>query len=128
MKTPSVPRCRACGCTDADCSRCIDRTGQPCRWVAPDLCSACAGQGFSVVVRLHAGLTNVATVRLGAGSFRASATSSQDCAARRLAAKVAAALGATDHFIGCVRRISIDSGHAILRLTFTPNKTGDHTP
>ena len=38
----SVPTCRKCGCTDADCSGCIERTGAPCSWVEPDLCSACA--------------------------------------------------------------------------------------
>lgn len=34
--------CRACGCTDNDCSGCIERTGEPCYWVEPGLCSACA--------------------------------------------------------------------------------------
>lgn len=34
--------CRACGCTDADCSGCIARTGEACHWIARDLCSACA--------------------------------------------------------------------------------------
>jgi hypothetical protein len=34
-------RCRECGCTQADCSQCIERTGQPCHWVSEDLCSAC---------------------------------------------------------------------------------------
>lgn len=34
-------RCRVCGCTDADCSGCIERTGEPCTWVEPNLCSAC---------------------------------------------------------------------------------------
>jgi hypothetical protein len=40
--------CRICGCTDADCSGCIDRTGSPCWWVdtynlpeAGPVCSAC---------------------------------------------------------------------------------------
>lgn len=37
-----VRRCRMCRCTDADCSGCIERTGQPCWWVGEDLCSACA--------------------------------------------------------------------------------------
>ncbi len=36
-----VQACRVCGCTDDDCSGCIERTGQPCHWVEPDLCSAC---------------------------------------------------------------------------------------
>ena len=35
-------KCRVCGCTDDDCSGCIERTGQPCYWAEPDLCSACA--------------------------------------------------------------------------------------
>ncbi len=34
--------CRVCGCIDTDCSGCFDRTGEPCYWVEPDLCSACA--------------------------------------------------------------------------------------
>ena len=33
--------CRVCGCTDNDCRQCIAKTGSPCHWVAPDLCSAC---------------------------------------------------------------------------------------
>jgi hypothetical protein len=33
--------CRVCGCTDDDCSQCIEKTGEPCTWVEPDLCSAC---------------------------------------------------------------------------------------
>lgn len=38
---PEVRRCRECGCTDADCRGCIERTGEPCHWVGADLCSAC---------------------------------------------------------------------------------------
>lgn len=37
-------RCRVCGCTDLDCSWCAERTGEPCFWVEPDHCSACAGR------------------------------------------------------------------------------------
>ena len=33
--------CRRCGCTEADCSRCIERTGEACHWIEDDLCSAC---------------------------------------------------------------------------------------
>lgn len=33
--------CRVCGCTDDDCSQCIERTGEPCSWADDDLCSAC---------------------------------------------------------------------------------------
>src|SRR5262245_34577450 len=32
---------RVCGCTTLDCRQCIEKTGQPCHWVEPDLCSAC---------------------------------------------------------------------------------------
>lgn len=40
--TAAFPRtCRLCGCTDADCSQCIARTGSPCHWAEADLCSAC---------------------------------------------------------------------------------------
>jgi hypothetical protein len=37
----TVRRCRVCGCTEADCSQCIGKTGAPCFWVGADLCSAC---------------------------------------------------------------------------------------
>ncbi len=37
-----VRQCRECGCTDDDCSSCIQRTGTPCHWLERDLCSACA--------------------------------------------------------------------------------------
>jgi len=44
--------CRVCGCTDTDCSGCIERTGAPCFWVpgADDLCSACASRGFHAIL------------------------------------------------------------------------------
>lgn len=46
---PAAPRpaagaaraCRVCGCTDDDCSACVERTGAPCSWAEPDLCTAC---------------------------------------------------------------------------------------
>ena len=34
-------KCRVCGCTEVDCSQCIEKTGEPCHWVEEDLCSAC---------------------------------------------------------------------------------------
>lgn len=34
--------CEVCGCTDLDCSGCIEKTGIPCHWVTGNLCSACA--------------------------------------------------------------------------------------
>ncbi len=33
--------CRVCGCTDTDCRQCVEKTGEPCSWVEPFLCSAC---------------------------------------------------------------------------------------
>lgn len=41
LVSPPVRACRVCGCTDEDCSGCVERTGEPCRWVEADLCSAC---------------------------------------------------------------------------------------
>jgi hypothetical protein len=46
-----IGKCRKCGCTDLDCSGCVERTGLPCFWVEPDLCSACAPD--RLVVRRH---------------------------------------------------------------------------
>ncbi len=36
--------CRVCGCTNDDCSECIEITGEPCTWADEDhtLCSRCA--------------------------------------------------------------------------------------
>lgn len=39
---PELGRCSVCDCTDEDCSQCVERTGKPCYWAAPGLCSACA--------------------------------------------------------------------------------------
>jgi hypothetical protein len=39
-------RCRICGCTDSDCRQCIEKTGEPCHWVEPDLCSTCAREAY----------------------------------------------------------------------------------
>ncbi len=33
--------CRECGCTEDNCSQCIEATGEPCHWVEVDLCSRC---------------------------------------------------------------------------------------
>ena len=41
---PMIRKCRICGCTDDDCSGCIERTGVPCEWVEDDLCSACVSE------------------------------------------------------------------------------------
>lgn len=49
--------CRACGCTDADCSVCIGLTGEPCSWVTLELCSACVSQAERRL-RLYAKIGN----------------------------------------------------------------------
>lgn len=33
--------CEKCGCTDEDCSGCVERTGERCCWIKEGLCSAC---------------------------------------------------------------------------------------
>lgn len=45
-------RCRVCGCTESDCSQCIEKTGEPCSWVPElyddeegPLCTACHAEG-----------------------------------------------------------------------------------
>jgi len=53
--------CRVCGCTEDDCSQCVEKTGEPCSWIAPGLCSACvddvaddAHHGFGDAALAHA--------------------------------------------------------------------------
>lgn len=41
----AVRSCRICGCTDDDCTWCVERTGEPCTWATDDLCSACVDDG-----------------------------------------------------------------------------------
>lgn len=36
--------CRVCGCTDDNCTGCIEATGEACHWVEDDLCSRCANE------------------------------------------------------------------------------------
>ena len=43
-RSEQVQFCRVCSCTDYDCSQCIEKTGEPCHWVEPDLCSACVAE------------------------------------------------------------------------------------
>lgn len=49
------PHCRECGCVQVDCRRCIARTGEPCSWIEPDLCSACAAACENIPKRPSAG-------------------------------------------------------------------------
>ena len=39
---PSTQKCRFCGCTDDDCTQCIEAQGYSCHWAEPNLCSRCA--------------------------------------------------------------------------------------
>jgi hypothetical protein len=49
-KGTKVRTCRACGCTDVNA--CLnDGTGQPCHWVAEDLCSACGDESHGKRLR-----------------------------------------------------------------------------
>ncbi len=36
-----IAKCKKCGCTENDCSKCIEAQGKPCYWVTKDLCSRC---------------------------------------------------------------------------------------
>lgn len=38
---PEPWKCKECGCTDANCSQCVESSGKPCRWVGPNRCSRC---------------------------------------------------------------------------------------
>lgn len=41
---PAYTMCKGCHCTNDDCHRCIELTGEPCHWVGPYLCSACVDE------------------------------------------------------------------------------------
>lgn len=45
--------CVSCGCTEDDCSGCIERTGEACYWVDDDLCSACVRYGSYFVAAIY---------------------------------------------------------------------------
>jgi hypothetical protein len=42
-----IQTCGVCGCTDEDCSQCVEATGSPCYWVENDLCSRCAEEALA---------------------------------------------------------------------------------
>jgi hypothetical protein len=58
--TDAPDACRVCGCTEDDCSQCVKKTGEPCSWVAPGLCSACDA---GVDEDAHRGFGGTALVR-----------------------------------------------------------------
>lgn len=41
IQNPDQRMCRVCGCTEENCSQCVEKTGSPCYWVDTELCSAC---------------------------------------------------------------------------------------
>lgn len=61
---PVKPRCKLCGCTDENCRVCIERTGEPCRWVSRDLCSACCISLGALELRAHYRTTGTGDVRV----------------------------------------------------------------
>jgi len=121
IKMNSLPlrACRVCGCTDADCSGCISRTGKPCHWVSADLCSACAS-GFNTLIKVKRGETNVAAVRVSGKTYRASSTSSEQHACEAVAAKVAKAVNASAWRVEQYRTLSLQAGRAALFLELRP--------
>jgi len=113
-----VKTCRVCGCTEDDCSGCISRTGQPCHWAADDLCSACQA-GYGVMIRVKcSGSTNVASVRVGGRTYRASCTASGEAACRCVAAKAAAGLRASSWSVERYLSMSCVAARAALVLQF----------
>lgn len=114
----NVRRCRACGCTDADCRQCIQRTGRPCTWVEEDLCSACQERGFNTLIRVKRGNDNFATVRLGAKTFRASSTACGEWAAERVMEKAARAVHARAWRMERYHTLSMNAARAALFLEF----------
>lgn len=67
MRSSGLPRrCRSCGCTEEDCTRCALRTGGPCSWVEDDLCSACR-EPASLLVHVPGDDSELACVVLDAG-------------------------------------------------------------
>ena len=58
--------CRVCGCTEDDCRQCVEKTGHACRWVEPDLCSACVPSAGALKLSAVAGLAAGDVACLGA--------------------------------------------------------------
>lgn len=115
---PLARRCRVCDCTDNDCSRCIARTGKPCSWVEPDLCSACQG-GWNGLIRVRRGNPNVASVRIGRRTIHASTTGNEEWAVRSIAEKALLAARAVSFRVVRYQRLSAKTSQAALFLEFT---------
>lgn len=52
-------RCRKCGCTQSDCSQCIEKTGMACHWVEDNLCSACIPGGDKKIQKFYKELDSI---------------------------------------------------------------------
>lgn len=115
--TAGKRRCRVCDCTDDDCSQCIQRTGKPCTWAEPDLCSACR-DGWNGLIRVKRGNPNIASVRIGRQTLRASTTGNEEWAARAVAEKARIAARAEAARIERYTVRSIKAARASLFLSF----------
>jgi hypothetical protein len=69
MKNTKAPKhqeadgvCRHCGCTAQDCSQCVERTGDSCFWITPQVCSACVGDEALAVLKFVLGQDKKALV------------------------------------------------------------------
>ena len=40
-------KCKHCGCTEMNCSQCIEAQGFACWWVSLNVCSRCSAEGKS---------------------------------------------------------------------------------
>jgi hypothetical protein len=92
--------------------------------VSEDLCSACA-EGFNTLIRVQRGNNNVAHVRVGERTYRASSTCSEVTACERVAQKAAAAVRATEWRVERYQTLSIKAGRAALFLEFSEPANND---
>jgi ParB/RepB/Spo0J family partition protein len=61
-----VQKCRVCGCTEDDCSQCIEASGRPCSWVKgqPNLCTRCKDEQDAAAAKQKAERTQEAAKSL----------------------------------------------------------------
>lgn len=92
MPEPTRGTCVVCGCTNADCTRCVERTGQRCDWAdeAQTLCTACVEltpQNItSLRAAVEAGKAETARLKLDAHTVETSMSTVADLASRLEAA------------------------------------------
>jgi hypothetical protein len=85
--------------------------------VSADLCSACAA-GWGGLIRVKRGEPNLATVRVGGKTLRASSTCGEMEACKAVGKKAAAAVGASEWRVERYKSLSLMAGRATLRLGF----------